>query len=379
MTTFTYFEPMSAGHCAFWARMILKAAAGDLRITQLRLVTGQDMAKRLSSVIAATGLDLIVITDGELARLRTGRLLSQGWAQWATARTLLKDTGGALFLPFFDHAAYGAMLDRRSVNGTISGIIFRPPNNFGYPSTIKRRLDALRRWTTYAAASRSSLKTLFTLDECAAEASRTGLRHLVFLPDPAPDAMLLQDAIVTPRIDGRRWFLLFGALAERKGIFRVLEAIDRLSEIEAVAIGLRFVGKLDRQDSSAFLQRLDDLRKRRPTLAIELEDRFLSDQELAAEVVSCDAILAPYQDHIGSSGAVLWAAAVGKPVVSQKTGAMGYQVVTHGLGLAIDSTNVAEIAAALVSNPPLSRVPDTFIATHTTNNFCQVILDRCLA
>ncbi len=376
MATFTYFEPLSAGHCAFWARIVLEAASRDPRIDRLRFETNAELAVRLSDLIEETGLELVIMPDDHIRNLTSGRLLHRGGAQWSAARHILGRCGGHLMLPFFDHAVYGALLDRRPVRGTVSGIIFRPPNDFGYQPNFRKRLDAARRWSTYISARRPSLKTLFTLDEGAARASGDGLRHLSFLPDPMPDPSLFA-ASACSRADGRRWFLIFGALSERKGIFKVLEAARLLPDDVARKTGLRFVGRLDAADRDAFLTQLQRLRDGRPDLAIELEDRFVEDEELAREVVSSDVILAPYQNHVGSSGVVLWAAAAGKPLICQKTGAMGSQVAIHKLGLGVDCTDAQALSDALtgdVEAPKVGNLPEI----HSPAGFAQRVLDGCL-
>jgi len=377
MTVFTYFEPLSAGHCAYWAQMVLSAAARDSRISRVQLQTSAKLADRLADVISETKLDLTILSDEQVSAFTDGSLLGRGRAQWSHARDILTQQGGRVFLPFFDHAIYGSILDRRPVNGKISGIIFRPPNDFGYAPTLKRQADALRRWGTYIAARRPGLGPLFTLDEGAAKASGARLRKLVFLADPAPDTKIFNNTQVIPRHDGRRWFLVFGALAERKGVFQLLEAARRLSPQAASRIGLRFVGKLDPADSVDFISQLETLKRTHPALALELDNRFVSDDELTCEISACDVVLAPYQNHIGSSGVVLWAAAAGKRLVCQNTGAMGHQVAEHKLGLGIDCTDPDTLSRALVADiaQPNAR---TLLATHTAAVFQNTILKGCL-
>jgi glycosyltransferase involved in cell wall biosynthesis len=378
VTTFTYFEPLIAGHCAFWARMVLAAAGRDPRITRLRLVTGAAMAERLSDVIGETSLELEVLAQSRIRPMEEGRLLDRGRAQWAEARAILEPVGGHLFLPFFDHALYGAILDRKRVNGKVSGIIFRPPNDFNYPSTVNRRLDAVRRWTTYVAATRPALGRLFTLDERAPESRISRAMHiLTYLPDPVPDIALLQGLIPEPRLDGRRSLLLFGALSERKGVFQALEAIHHLSAEDRRGLALRFVGRVDPADSAVFLSRLEEIRVTYPEAVIELENRFVSDSELAREVVDCAVVLAPYQNHVGSSGVIFWASAAGKPLLSQNTGLMGYQIDRHKLGLAVDTTDPKALAEAFSSVRKMP-VNQGFIDSHSSEAFTRTILDGTL-
>ena len=52
MTVFTYFEPLSAGHCAYWAQMVLSAAARDSRISRVQLQTSAKLADRLAASLS---------------------------------------------------------------------------------------------------------------------------------------------------------------------------------------------------------------------------------------------------------------------------------------------------------------------------------------
>lgn len=267
MTTFTYFEPLEDGHCVFWARMVLKAAAEDPRVARLQLVGSSGLVDHLSDTTEKLNLEATILPPKDLVLLRDAKLMRRGKAQWAFARSLLARHGGQLFLPFMDHAIYGSILDRKVVNGQISGIIFRPPNAYNYPHNISRSLDAFRRWATYAAAQRPSLKRLFTLDECAASrpcVDRTSL--LTFSPDPAPDLTRIVDKASQEHPDGRQVFLLFGALAHRKGIFALLDAVTHIPPQAQRKIVLRFVGRVDPEDAQEFHARVAEVSAAHPNI-----------------------------------------------------------------------------------------------------------------
>jgi glycosyltransferase involved in cell wall biosynthesis len=277
-----------------------------------------------------------------------------------------------------DHAAFGAILDRRKVHGQVSGIIFRPPNSFNHASPIARSLDSCRRWSTYLTAQRPALNRLFTLDECAASqgwVKKSGL--LTFAPDPAPDLPFQSCTVAAAGSGGRRVFLLFGALTQRKGIFKMLDAIKHVPPDRQRTMTLRFVGRVDPSDAEAFHARAAETAGAYPEIRIEILDDFVSEDALAQEVVSCDVVLAPYQNHVGSSGVMFWASAAGKSLIAQKTGLMGYQVMRYGLGMTVDSTDPKAIAASLMS-PPLPRRNKAFLQRHSPQAFTRAILDGVL-
>ncbi|SDF50296.1 Glycosyl transferases group 1 [Salipiger thiooxidans] len=379
MTSLTYFEPLTAGHCSFWARMVLQAAAADPRISRLRFVTGREMADRLSDVVDATGLELEVLPEAQIDALSQDGLMARGRAQWAAARACLEGVGGQLFLPFFDHAVFGAAVDRRPMKGQVSGILFRPPNGYNLPTTPRRRVDVSRRWGTYLAAKRPAVRRLFTLDEVAPQSAVSRMSKLLtFLPDPAPDLSLLEGRERRPRSDGRKVHLLFGSLGSRKGIFVVLDALAHVSADVRATLALRFVGRALAQDREAFTAALERARAAYPEMAIEWVDDFVSDEELAQEVSDSDVVLAPYQNHLGSSGVVFWATAAGKPLIAQRTGLMGYQIDRYDLGLAADTTDPAALARAMEAVEMRPRNTE-FLGAHSVPAFTGTILGELLS
>jgi hypothetical protein len=379
MTTFTYFEPLLDGHCTFWANLVLTAAVKDARISRLRLVTSAELVNRLDPNLPR--IETHFISANSLAAMRQGGLMGRGRTQWAFARAVAEEFGGNVFLPFFDHAVVAAALDRRKISGRgfVNGIIFRPPNRFGLNTTPRTLADAARRWATYSLASRRAAVRLFTFDE-AAPVSRlgqlTGALH--FLPDPTPNLSLLDKLQAVPRPDGRRVALLFGALTERKGLFQIIEAWERQSEGFLDGTVLRLVGRLGSEERPMFEAALAALRVDCPRAVIELVDRYVEDSELAREVVNASLILAPYQNHVGSSGALFWAAAAQKPILTQNTGLIGYQTSVYKIGRTTDCTNVVELGQALAMPWEVENMVPALIARHSPENSVKILLNGCL-
>lgn len=377
MKQLIYFEPLTEGHCASWASILLQAAANDPRVSGVRLVASRELVERLGGAADVPGLSVEILTEEELEFLTTGPLISRGLAQWQKSRELLQGGAAELFLPFFDHALYGAILDRRQIKGHVSGIIFRPPNNHNVPRNLRSRVDSARRWMSYVCAHRPHLRQMFTLDQKASRFLQgLGQNLLVFAPDPAPDLSLLQRAKSQINAgSGRSVMLLFGALSRRKGIFKVLEALEYLSLEERSQMEIRFIGRLDPADRIEFLDRFEAAISVFPEIRLTLKDKYLSDEELAEEVLRCNMVVAPYQNHMGSSGVLFWAAAAGKPLICQNTHLIGWQVEEYTLGKAIDTTDPEALARAFASPPlpPIGTGP--FLSMHEAKNFSRMIID----
>lgn len=377
MTRLTYFEPLLDGHCTFWARMILTKAARDPRVTGLRLVTSPAMLARLEPYLSNLAIETEAIAPDRLKEMTSGPLWRRGRAQWMAAKHYARDS--SVFLPFLDHAVVAAAIDPFPIasGGTVSGIIFRPPNNYGLAVTVKSRLDALRRWITYTLARRVTRGPFFTLDEIITEKRLFGQNGtLVFLPDPAPETAILEGVQPRKRDDGRSVALVFGALTQRKGIFQILDVWHLLASADRARLALRFVGRLDDTIRASFLEHLEKARAVLTGATIELEDCFVSDETIAAEVLGADIIVAPYQNHTGSSGVMHWAVAARKPLVAQKTGLIGYQVQRYQLGTTVDCTDPRQLASAIMApGSHMNTGSAAFAALHTPENFVGIILD----
>ncbi|MES2844223.1 MAG: hypothetical protein V4747_04245 [Pseudomonadota bacterium] len=376
MTAFTYFEPLIDGHCAFFAELVTSGALRDPRISRVQLVTDPALVDRLGSLDSR--IELTALPKASLFELREGGLLARGRAQWAEACRLGADTGGAVFLPFFDHAVVGAALARGRGAGEarISGIVFRPPNRHGLRPGLRSSFDTARRWATYALARGPSLGRLFTFDEVAPVSCvgrLTGTLH--FLPDAAPDVSLLAACRPIQRPDGRAVALLFGALTARKGLFEIVDAWARQSDDWLDGRVLRLVGLLGNEERPRFQATLENLSTARPRALIELHDQFVDDATLAQEIVNADLILAPYQNHVGSSGVVFWACAAGKPLLTQNTGLVGYQAQKYQLGRTVDCTDVASLSVALAEPWEILPADPSLMTRHSQQNVLHVLLD----
>lgn len=380
MTHFTYFEPLIDGHCTFWARMALSRLPQDPRVSDARLLTSATMFERVKDVVTEQNIACDILPPQDLEQMTTGSLWQRGRAQWNMAKRLAKD--GVVFLPFFDHAVVAAAADPVPVQsgGRVSGIIFRPPNTYNLPRSFKTNINAMRRWSTYALARRVTGGPLFTLDELAplGKAGRM-TKALTYLPDPAPELDLLHMATPVLREDKRQVVLLFGALTRRKGIFEALQAWHHLSPQDRARFVLRFVGRLGNDERAPFLSVLKTARESMQDAVIELEDGFVTDEHLAREIAGSDIILAPYQNHIGSSGVMHWAVAANKSLIAQDTGLIGYQVSKYGLGAAINCRNPELVARMVATVAGQSKKPHMdFAKRHMSDAFVRNILNETL-
>ncbi|MEQ8346484.1 MAG: glycosyltransferase [Sneathiellaceae bacterium] len=351
-------EPKSAGHVREWIGHILAACDLPGPPRRLTFAIGEDLASEFGGPLP-DGVDLVALDPALRRRCMDRRPPVSAFARWQAMRRLLAHTGAGhgLFLEC-DHVALPLALGLRIGRARLSGILFRPSAHYraidGSPSSRRERLrDLVKDLTMRLALRNPALDTVFSLDPYFPAFARNrygGGRKVRALGDPAaPRHRHTADAPVPGAADGRRVFLLFGEITHRKGAAQLLRALARLRPEVAATVAVVLAGRID----PAIAPELDalqaDIRERRSGLALQVIDRWLSEQELDSLVDRCDVVLAPYQRFVGSSGVLIRAAAAGKPVICQRYGLLGRLVAGYRLGLAVDSSDPDALAAAVTA------------------------------
>lgn len=204
----------------------------------------------------------------------------------------------------------------------------------------------------------------------------------VVLPDPVVtnfDRSLDSGEVRTDlKIEGDRLvFLLFGALDERKGLHKVLEAITLLPQNLSSQVCLLLGGRISQRDKQQAYAKFEQLALN-SNVQLIVEDRFLPESEIQRYFQAADIILAPYQRHVGMSGILVRAAAVQKPVLSSDYGLMGEVTRRYQLGLTVDSTVSQEIALGMSHfiNNPSQKSPvkmRAYAERNSADKFAEVI------
>ena len=91
-------------------------------------------------------------------------------------------------------------------------------------------------------------------------------------------------------------------------------------------------------------------------------------------------MLALYQRHVGGSAVLVRAAAAGKPALASDYGLVGQLVRENGLGLALDATDPAAVAAAVtrfLESPPLGNPEQmrNFAELNRASEYARVIFE----
>lgn len=381
------FEPKADGHTAEWLRHLLDAA-GDRPVV---CVVAAPVAGKLSRP-AGRDVTLLALDERERRACAADRAWLSGLARWRVLRRYLRRTGCDEVLALeADHLTLPLALGLPLGGARFAGVLFRPSVHYGdfagHRASRAERLRGRLKGLLYGRLlRRRDVGTLWTLDPYfpAWAAARLAGGHKVrHLPDPVNPAAL--DGVGSDRAgpgDDRRRFVLFGALGERKGVLVLLDALARLSPAAGRRTRVVLAGRVDPRIAAAVAAGIARLRAAPGGADVRLDDRWLGDGEIAGLVRWSDVVLAPYQRFVGSSGVLLWAAAAGRPVITQDRGLLGELTRRHGLGTAVDTTDPAALAAAVgaaaldESQPPFDRErARTLVAGHGSGRFARLLLD----
>ena len=364
------FEPGIEGHYSDYIRYLIRYLHRQSVPIKLTLLVHPDFKARFWDAIKSECeeshecVDLIPFGPREHALCTHNRLPQwiRSLFQWFTMMKYLRRTGAVHghFL-YIDTAQLAFALKLGAPKGrTLSGILFRPtvhyeqlwqtPSNFGQRIRNYRKTALYKRMLKHPA-----LSAIFSLDpyfaEYAAQSFKQGDK-VQALPEPGPFPQDLatyrpSDIVECAVPEDRTCFLLFGSLTPRKGHFQVLKALGMLDSKIASKIAVIFAGKLRDDIRTEFRERLGQLTSESPELWMHLEDRHINASEITDLIIRSDVVLAPYQNHIGSSNVLLWAAGAQKPVITQEYGLIGALARDYKLGLVVDTTKPQAIAAAM--------------------------------
>ncbi len=211
----------------------------------------------------------------------------------------------------------------------LSAIVFVQPPFI--PSRLKRTFKYIK---THLLLSRNSWRTLYFLNgETAAKIMQKklgGMTRFQALPDPVLPWRSVS-AGARKQNSTRKTALYFGAISKRKGFDVLVDAVLRLPGPLLKKLRLVLCGKPE--DPVFFQEQLTRLRALETDLELQVEDRFVTDEEIPCFFDDCDWVLMPYTRPEYSSGILGMAAQAEKPVLGPREGLLGELIAQYGLGL----------------------------------------------
>lgn len=333
----------------------------------------------------------VEISLDEYSQLHKKRSLSKMLYEWSIycryARLLNAEH---CLLMYFDSAQLSTLLGQKSPCA-FSGIYFRPSFHYhqfdGYNLSFSDFVWHLRKRAMLEMVLKNSqLKTLFCLDEFAVEYMKDSRdkSKLTYVPDPIdPNIPQTNTGRMRQHLkveSDRIIFLIFGSLSERKGIKKVLQAIDLVPSIYHPRVCLMLVG-VDKFSIHDTKENVRQISKRLPVQIVTYY-QFVSPARMNEYFQLADVVLVPYQHHVGMSGVLLHAASAQKPVLASNYGLIGKVVKDNHLGITVDTESPWQIADGLVKF--MDQEPATFmskegaasfIKQHDSQNFSKIVVE----
>ncbi|MBX3010679.1 MAG: glycosyltransferase [Caldilineaceae bacterium] len=290
----------------------------------------------------------------------TASIIQQLWAEWQLFCRYANLTQATQSLVMYLDRFQLPLALGLPVSLLVSGIYFRPKLHYsqlpGTTTSFKQQCQQQRERLLWRRAFRHPrFQTLFCLDALAVAPLQalTQQRPVLHLPDPvASNTVDSASAVHLTKAalgiaEHRHLFLLFGVLDSRKGIYQLLDALRLLPDTALSKLAILFVGPIAQRDTARFSQQCEAVRTAKPAVQLLVWDRYIHEEEIQPFFTLADVILAPYQQHVGMSGIVVRAAAARKPLLAAQYGLMGAIVRQHQLGLTLDTTQPAQIAAGI--------------------------------
>jgi colanic acid biosynthesis glycosyl transferase WcaI len=353
-------EPSHEGHPQEWLAHIVRFALTDRLSEPLRLVVAPQLHAELAALVPAEAggrIEVSALTPREQELCLHKSLVISAFARWWVMRRYLKRYGARRghFLAL-DHLSLPLALGLGANGKLLDGILFRPSVHYQqigpYAPDWRERVRDLRKSVLYRMMLRNrSVDSVMTLDPFFARYAMTAYRggaKVRAVPDPVQQLPVDFGGgaqVVGER--GRIRFLMFGYLAERKGVLALLAAVAYLPPSIASQLSLVIAGSVDPEIRDRMKHAIHDLRVLQPTVRLTFKEGRLSDDELQHEVKHCDVVLAPYQRFVGSSGVLIWAAGAGKPVLTQNFGLLHRLAEDYRLGITADTSDPKELAEAM--------------------------------
>lgn len=388
------FEPSHEGHPPEWLDHIVRFAAAERRGMPIHLVVAPELRDRFADDdgdTAGGGIDVVALTERERRLCTHGNLAVSAFARWWTMRRYIRRfrASHGHFLSL-DHLSLPLALGLSAGGAMLDGILFRPSVHYrelcDYRPSWRERVRDFRKNVLYRGMLRNkAVDRVLTLDPffanyAAAHYADGGKVRL--LPDPAQaEAGESAHVQVKQKASHRIGFLLFGYLAERKGVLTLLEALKSMPRDLAAQLSLTLAGNIDPSVRTRLLKAMGEATIHQPGVELVLQEGRISEDELARQLAACDVVLAPYQRFVGSSGVLIRAACARKPVLTQNFGLLHRLTVEYRLGLTANTSDPRSIAAAMATmiaqGPPSFidvRMAERFIAERSPRSFAAGVL-----
>lgn len=243
----------------------------------------------------------------------------------------------------------------------------------------------LREWLFRRLLKQRSLSRLLSIDptliEFAARDQSPEFKKIQYLPDPSDvlPPVNKADARATLKVPGDcKLVLVYGALSERKGIFHLLRALNRVDCPKSVHVLL--AGHSD--DRVKVLLRSQPATSLIASNRLHIVEGYIPESRVPHLLYACDAMWIGYLEFYTMSNVLVLAAHHMVPCITSREGIVGYLSRRHGFGMSIDPRSEQSIVEVLqriaYEDASVARAAETAGAAfsrHSYKEFYRVIAE----
>jgi glycosyltransferase involved in cell wall biosynthesis len=292
-------------------------------------------------------------------------------------------------------------LNKRKRTYHYNGIYFniflrRYDKNLSLPARYTRHLRFNLSSFFWLMRSTKKINTAYVLSDrsCLTRLKRNILFKQVFEFIPEPVTRYDENKLLAYDLRSRynvpadaKVVLVTGAIAPRKNIIRVIQALTGVSEKIAAKVVLVIAGHIQSGLPDTFEQELEEaiagLSESRENISVVYRKDYLTDEALNAHIFMCDLVCIPYLDSFNSSAILYQAVNYKKTILGSNTGFMGEVIEKYRLGITVNPHSVREINSGIISafqgyNDSHNK-RDLFLREYTPlpEFFAAALLNKC--
>lgn len=266
---------------------------------------------------------------------------------------------------------------------TVSGILFLQFLRMDR-STLKMRFKYFRKhFLTKLYCLNPKLRKVYVLnDKKSASSLNSEFDTTIFemLADPIPELKPLANFDIYRQFqieEGRKVFLHFGMLSNRKGTSEFIRSARFLAPQNQAKVAFLVAGKAENESMATQIRSEIIQLEATSNIQVVWQDAFMSNEKMKSVFDQCHAVVIPYKNPEASSGILGHAAAANKPVITTGKGLLKELVEIYNLGLLIDKVDSERIAhkiEALLNYGQWKSESARFVAERTPDRFATTII-----
>ncbi|GAB3995088.1 hypothetical protein GCM10028807_34300 [Spirosoma daeguense] len=350
------FDSIIDGHHADYLSHLITYWLQQQAEGELVVVTQASFEPRFRQLIdalpAGASVQFVAIPQSVIQETHQASIIARSFKEWNLLCSYAKQHRSThAVLMYFDIFQMGLWMGRKAPCA-VSGIYFRPDFHYKTVAGLKARLNVVRKKLTLRGIlRRGALTNLFCLDHSVVPRLQAMHRsvNVVPLPDPVKAYSIPSAEIDELRNQlkievGRKVFLLFGFLDDRKGIEPLLDSLKYLDSSLHSRVCILLAGAIHSDYQKHIEQKIAAIN---PAIQIVCEFKEVRGQRIQAFFDLSDYALALYQRHVGMASVIIRAAVSGKPLLASDYGYVGKIVQEEKLGAVADSTSPEAIGKLL--------------------------------